>query len=61
MNKRKKNNIKEEDCYLQLHRWNGALKIIDKKEKEKNKKDYDLIRGKILCYEGLSDWEKLLE
>ena len=58
---KKKNNIKEDDWYLKLHRWNDALKIIGKKEKEKNKKDYDLTRGKILCYEGLSDWEKLLE
>ena len=58
---KKKNNIKEDDWYLKLHRWNDALKIIGKKEKEKSKKDYDLTRGKILCYEGLSDWEKLLE
>ena len=60
---KKKNNIKEDDWYLKLHRWNEALKIIETKQSEnKNKsKDLDLIRGKILCYEGLSDWEKLLE
>ena len=34
---KKKNNIKEDDWYLRLHRWNEALKIIEKKQIEKKK------------------------
>ena len=55
----KNKNIKEDDWYLKLHKWKEALEVILQKRKS-DKYNKDLIKGNILCLEGLSDWESML-
>ena len=52
-------NLKEDDWYLKLHKWKEALEVINQKRKN-DKYNRDLIKGNILCLEGLSDWETML-
>ena len=58
VDKDKKSN--EENWYIKLHKYDKALEIIDNKIIN-NKNNIKLIKNKIICLEGLSDWESLLK
>ena len=58
VDKDKKSN--EENWYIKLHKYDKALEIIDNKIIN-NKNNIELIKNKIICLEGLSDWESLLK
>ena len=65
------NLLKETDLFLLLHQWKKAIKKLEEHQKtDKNGKfiydlnkesDKSLLIKKALCFEGLSDWEKLIE
>ena len=58
VDKDKKSN--EENWYIKFHKYDKALEIIDNKIIN-NKDNIELIKNKIICLEGLSDWESLLK
>ena len=57
-------NIKEKNkyiWYIKIHDFSKALKLIEKQIKhEENKENYEILKkNKIICLNGLCEWEKL--
>lgn len=59
-NNKQNKNSREDDWYIKLQKWETALQIYDEKL-QSDKKNPDLIKGKLKCMEGLSDWENLID
>ena len=49
--------------YIKIHEYAKALKLLDKQIlKEENKENYEILKkNRIICLNGLCDWEKLFE
>ena len=59
---KKNKNIKEDDLYLKLHRYKEALDVINRKREIKDEKyNPNLIKGSLICLDGLSDWEEMIK
>ena len=58
-------NVKEKNkyiWYIKIHDYNKALKLIDHQMKhEESKENYEILKkNRIICLNGLCDWEKLI-
>ena len=49
--------------YIKIHEYGKALKLINKQIlREENKENYEILKkNRIICLNGLCDWEKLIE